>query len=385
VEARGAEVVKGKKERRPGALVKPWMRKKAPKTPLPPPLAPEEDGELDTSLLPPQALATTLIGLSPKAEVVEREEVGMMQEEEAKVQEDLFVIDEPVMKPKKSMRKTKSLVSFKDTIDTIPDTFVEEADEDTYSSALDSTITLESSTLADFSSELPVVAVASLLPGLDPPADMAAHLANMARLLEKDKALAALGGQVEERMGEEDSLRRQLAAFDTNNQQMLQVVEEYEKTIQQLLTEKNREKDVGLTNIEKKKEEAEQIKSEIEDVKRASKDLNKKYSRTKEVITTSMANEAALKAEVGEMAARVRQGTERYGVLRGHAEAQLEEANTRLAEVKKCKAAEVAKLTALLRKGEMHVASLEREKEQKERENSELSKICDDLIAKMGQ
>ena len=56
-----------------------------------------------------------------------------------------------------------------------------------------------------------------------------------------------------------------------------------------------------------------------------------------------------------------------------------------MAQVKKCKAAEVAKLTALLRKGEMHVASLEREKEQKERENSELSKICDDLIAKMGQ
>ena len=309
------------------------MRKKAPKTPLPPPLAPEEE-ELDTSLLPPQALATTLLGLSPKAEAAEREAAEMLQEV-VKVQEEPFVIDEPVVKPKKSMTKTKSLVSFKDTIDTIPDTFVEEeGEEGATTSALDSTITLESSTLADFSSELPVVAVASLLPGLDPPADMAAHLANMARLLEMDKALAALGGQLEERMGVEETFRKQLAVSDTNNQQMLQVVEEYEKTIQQLLAEKKKERDVGLANIEKKKEEAEQIKTEIEDVKRASRDLNKKYSRTKEVITASMANETALKAEVGELGARVRRGGERYAVLRDHAEAQLEEANTRLAEVR---------------------------------------------------
>ena len=45
----------------------------------------------------------------------------------------------------------------------------------------------------------------------------------------------------------------------------------------------------------------------------------------------------------------------------------------------------MAKLSAQLKKAEMHLVSLEREKEQKEKENDELSTICDDLIAKMGQ
>lgn len=46
---------------------------------------------------------------------------------------------------------------------------------------------------------------------------------------------------------------------------------------------------------------------------------------------------------------------------------------------------EVAKLQALLRKAEMRVTSLERTVEQKARENQELTKICDELIAQVGK
>ena len=52
-------------------------------------------------------------------------------------------------------------------------------------------------------------------------------------------------------------------------------------------------------------------------------------------------------------------------------------------QVKRGKAAEIAKLTAQLRKAEMHLSSLERQAEQKDKENVELSRICDDLISKM--
>ena len=45
---------------------------------------------------------------------------------------------------------------------------------------------------------------------------------------------------------------------------------------------------------------------------------------------------------------------------------------------------EHAKLNTLLRKSEMGVASLEREVEQKNRENQELTTICDELISKVG-
>ena len=51
--------------------------------------------------------------------------------------------------------------------------------------------------------------------------------------------------------------------------------------------------------------------------------------------------------------------------------------------MKKSKASELAKLSIMLRKAQMQVASLEKEKEQKETENAELTKICDDLISKI--
>ena len=199
--------------------------------------------------------------------------------------------------------------------------------------------------------------------------------------------------------GEEHRLRRQLAAVDSNNCQMMEIVGQFEETIEQLLKEKAREKQSLRAGIEKKMEEKEQVRSEVSDVERANKDLSKKYSRTKEVIQAHMTSEAGLKVEVEEMSSRHRRGGERYQLLKTHAETRLEEANSRLGEVsraegrriypysqvKRSKAAEIAKLSAQLKKAEMHLASLEREKERKEKENEELSTICDDLIAKMGQ
>ena len=41
-------------------------------------------------------------------------------------------------------------------------------------------------------------------------------------------------------------------------------------------------------------------------------------------------------------------------------------------------------MQAMLRKAEMRVNSLERTIEQKTRDNNELTKICDELIAKVG-
>jgi len=164
---------------------------------------------------------------------------------------------------------------------------------------------------------------------------------------------------------------------------MVHVVAEYEKTIEQLVQEKARQKTVLIAQAEEKKEEVTQVLSEIEDVKRASKDLTKKYSRTKEVISGYVATEAELKGEVESLVGRVRKSGERFELLKADAERQLEEANTRLGEVKKSKASELAKLSIMLRKAQMQVVSLEKEKEQKEAENAELTKICDDLISKL--
>ena len=46
--------------------------------------------------------------------------------------------------------------------------------------------------------------------------------------------------------------------------------------------------------------------------------------------------------------------------------------------------AEIARLTAIIKKTEAKAASLERNVDQKIKENEELTAICDELIAKVG-
>ena len=119
-------------------------------------------------------------------------------------------------------------------------------------------------------------------------------------------------------------------------------------------------------------------------MERAFKDLHKKYERTKEVINAFKCNEDILKTTVSSLCNKYKKGEERYDLLKTHAETKLEEANTRLGEVKRSRAAEIAKLTAQLRKSEMGVAFLEREVEQKTKDNQELTTICDELISNVG-
>jgi transforming acidic coiled-coil-containing protein 3 len=60
-------------------------------------------------------------------------------------------------------------------------------------------------------------------------------------------------------------------------------------------------------------------------------------------------------------------------------------ANETLSTLQRRNEAEIAKMHAMLRKAEMRVNSLERTCEQKSRENTELTKICDELIAQVGE
>ncbi len=59
-------------------------------------------------------------------------------------------------------------------------------------------------------------------------------------------------------------------------------------------------------------------------------------------------------------------------------------ANVHLDTLKRTQQSEVARLEALLRKSEMRLSSLEKTAEEKDRENKELARICDELIAKVG-
>merc|ERR1719300_1525120 len=213
------------------------------------------------------------------------------------------------------------------------------------------------------------------------PADMSSSIVNESI---NYKELARLNESVKDKQKEIDQLKLDLQQNTESNRQMMIIVEEFEKTIGQLIAEKEREQVCNEIARDRIQNERNQILEDLQAVERAFNDLHRKYERTKEVVAGFKSNEDTLKKTVEDLSQRYKKGEERYELLKTHAETKLSEANSRIAEIQRSKSAEIAKLTALLKKAEMRVASLERSLEQKTRENQELTTICDELIGKVG-
>lgn len=205
------------------------------------------------------------------------------------------------------------------------------------------------------------------------------------RLLEKDRELARLQQEINISQKEIQSLTTDLGKMDSNNNEMMNIVAEFEKTIGQLLQEKERDHVVLEMDKDRIRLERDQVLEDLQAVERAFSDLHRKYERTREVVQGFKTNEDMLKSTVEDLNKRYKKSEEKYELLKSHAETKLGEANQRLEEIQSSKAAEITKLQALLRKAEMRVASLERTVEQKSKENDELTKMCDELISRVGQ
>lgn len=130
-------------------------------------------------------------------------------------------------------------------------------------------------------------------------------LLHEARLLERDRDLAKLGHQARESMKETERLRRELASAGENNHAMMGIVEEFEKTISQLIAEKERESVCNVISRERMQTERNQILEDLQAVERAFNDLHRKYERTKEVVAGFKQNEDVLKRTVEDLTTRL--------------------------------------------------------------------------------
>merc|ERR1712227_588263 len=135
-------------------------------------------------------------------------------------------------------------------------------------------------------------------------------------------------------------LMQTIRFVDENNDAMKVVVVECEKTIAQLGDE--RQKELQKLNDKKSKVtiEAEQANEDLQAVERALKDTLKRYERTKEHIGQMKNHENQQKEVVKSMQSKLRNEQERYEVLKTDANEKLANANERLNEIQKSKAAE---------------------------------------------
>ncbi|XP_049627797.1 transforming acidic coiled-coil-containing protein 1 isoform X4 [Suncus etruscus] len=167
--------------------------------------------------------------------------------------------------------------------------------------------------------------------------------------------------------------------------EMRKIVAEYEKTIAQMIEDEQRTNMTSQKSFQQLTMEKEQALADLNSVERSLSDLFRRYENLKGVLEGFKKNEEALKKCAQDYLARVKQEEQRYQALKIHAEEKLDKANEEIAQVRTKAKAESAALHAGLRKEQMKVESLERALQQKNQEIEELTKICDELIAKMGK
>ncbi|XP_067126550.1 transforming acidic coiled-coil-containing protein 1-like [Centruroides vittatus] len=131
--------------------------------------------------------------------------------------------------------------------------------------------------------------------------------------------------------------------------------------------------------------ERDQAIEDLRSVENAFSDLHRRYEKSKTMIEEFKENENRLKQQITEGTEKLAQQKEMYKLLKKRSEERIEEANAEIINIEKSKETEIAVLKAQLRKAEMKANSLEKSLEQKIRENTELSSICEDLIAKVSK
>ncbi|XP_058645476.1 transforming acidic coiled-coil-containing protein 1 isoform X2 [Onychostoma macrolepis] len=263
---------------------------------------------------------------------------------------------------------TKTTTSTK-TADDLPVGITDQFDEKDLSSSSESLC--KSQTLSSSDSET----IVKTSPGLD-----------SIPLSEIDKAavLSLIREEIIAKEIEANEWKRKYEESRLEVIEMRKIVDEYEKTVAQMI-EDEQQKNIGSQkSVQQLTTERDQALADLNSVERSLSDLFRRYENLKTVLEGFKKNEEVLKKCAQDYLTRVRQEEQRYHTLKIHAEEKLDKANEEIAQVRSKANAESVALNASLRKEQMKAESLERALEQKNQEIEELTKICDELIAKLG-
>jgi len=176
--------------------------------------------------------------------------------------------------------------------------------------------------------------------------------------------------------GKLDSLRKE-------NNEMKQVVSQYEKTIVELTENSHNNHMYNEETLSETVRAKEQLQQDLSSAETNLVDAYKRIEKLKMAIDTYKSNEDDLKASVNEFQIKLKRSEERYQKLKSHAAEKVEAANVEINKVRKQKEIDLAGLQAALKKSQSRINSLEQEVQQKTRENAEFAQICDDLIKKV--
>ncbi|XP_040583564.1 transforming acidic coiled-coil-containing protein 3 [Lepeophtheirus salmonis] len=204
-------------------------------------------------------------------------------------------------------------------------------------------------------------------------------------LAKKELKLKECQTNKQKKLEEIENIKVEMEKRKDSEEQMKKVLEEYEKTIGELIAEKEKEKRKFEEEVANLIRERDQAAEDLRNVETAFADVHRKYERSKQVVEGFKQNEDALKRYIEDYKIKLKKQEQKYDLLKAHAEETLEKANLEIENITKAQNSEIARISALLRKTEMKTSSLEKIVDQKVKENEELANICDELISKVSR
>ncbi|XP_024085393.1 uncharacterized protein LOC106666115 isoform X2 [Cimex lectularius] len=187
--------------------------------------------------------------------------------------------------------------------------------------------------------------------------------------------------RLKELQAENARLQKELSESNASNKQLIIVMEEYEKTISQLVTNKEEMKNEHEKIKDEIAQERDTAVSHLNNMEVAFNDVHAKYERVKSIVETLHSNEKLLKDSLEEHVKTIERQKANYNKLKHHASEKLQAANQEIANLVSSHQMETAKMNAVAKKAELKIKSLEEALEQKKNEVRELTQICDELIA----
>nr|XP_011455191.2 transforming acidic coiled-coil-containing protein 2 isoform X4 [Crassostrea gigas] len=202
-----------------------------------------------------------------------------------------------------------------------------------------------------------------------------------ARLLNKEREWSQKLGARDKVITE---LNEQNRLYKSTNEDMRAVVAEFEKTIAQLQTEKEKTHSESQQTFEEVVKERDQAIEDLQGVEASFSDLHRRYEKTKGVVEGFKKNEEVLKKCIQDYQSKLKVAEDKLQDFIQEAEVKIEEATEEMEKTRKSASSDIARLEAAVKKSDLQVQSLQKSLDQKIKENEELTSICDELIAKVG-
>ncbi|XP_049526341.1 uncharacterized protein LOC119431551 isoform X3 [Dermacentor silvarum] len=204
------------------------------------------------------------------------------------------------------------------------------------------------------------------------------------RLLKKDqdcvRQLESVRQEMESYRGKLDESHKfcqmqekALQCLQKDNENMLGALQSFTKDIQK---ERAEQEDC----MQKIIADRDQLAEELHNMEMTFADFHRRYEKAKQVISVMKENEALLKQQLTEANEALEKNCHIVHMIKTKTEESIEGANKEVENTKRNFEADITVLKGQLKKATMTINSLEKRLEQKNEENTELTKLYDDLL-----